>query len=98
MGTLDIVADTASRDSVTDDLEDEEVTHLVGHNLRAYIEDLEKRMRELGRFESVGEVRCAGLMAAIELVADRETRRGFPVPHSAATFVVSSSTVSCRKS
>jgi excinuclease ABC subunit B len=27
------------------DTGDDEVNHLVGHNLRAYIEDLEKRMR-----------------------------------------------------
>jgi len=41
----DIVADVSSRDYVTPDIGDEEVNNLVGHNLRGYIEDLEKRMR-----------------------------------------------------
>ena len=56
----DIVADTASRDSVLIDTGDEEVPHLVGHNLRAYIEDLEKRMRDAAanlEFEEAGRLR-----------------------------------------
>src|SRR3546814_6708024 len=38
----DVVAHVASADYVTPEI-DEETSNLVGHNLRAYIEDLEKR-------------------------------------------------------
>jgi excinuclease ABC subunit B len=42
----DIVAHSAAQDGVTVDLGDDERNNLVGHNLRGYIEDLEKRMRD----------------------------------------------------
>ena len=46
----DIVAHASNQDSVTVDTGDDEVNNLVGHNLRAYIEDLEKRMRDAAAF------------------------------------------------
>jgi len=57
----DIVADTASRDGVTVDIETEDgANNLVGHNLRAYIEDLEGKMRNAAadlEFEEAGRLR-----------------------------------------
>src|SRR3546814_13866294 len=41
----DVVAHVASGDYVTPEI-DEVTSHLVGHNLRSYIEDLAKRMRK----------------------------------------------------
>lgn len=45
------------------------------------------RLRELERFASVGEVRGMGLMIGIELVADKATKRGFTMPHTACARV-----------
>jgi len=59
-GIADIVAHTASQDGVTIDTGDDEVNNLVGHNLRGYIEDLEKRMRDAAanlEFEEAGRLR-----------------------------------------
>ncbi|MDY7524968.1 excinuclease ABC subunit UvrB [Sphingomonas sp. 10B4] len=55
----DIIQDVASRDQVTVEI-DEDRPHMVGHNLRAYIEDLEKQMRTAAadlEFETAGRLR-----------------------------------------
>jgi excinuclease ABC subunit B len=56
----DIIAHVASKDQVTVDTGIEDAPHLVGHNLRAYIEELEKRMRAAAadlEFEEAGRIR-----------------------------------------
>ena len=45
------------------------------------------RLKELERFETVGQVRGLGLMVGIELVADATTGRGFANPHQACEMV-----------
>jgi excinuclease ABC subunit B len=55
----DIIQHVASKDQVTVEI-DEDRPHMVGHNLRAYIEDLEKKMRDAAanlEFEEAARIR-----------------------------------------
>jgi excinuclease ABC subunit B len=55
----DVISHLSSRDQVTIEI-DEDRPHMVGHNLRAYIEDLEKKMRKAAgdlEFEEAGRLR-----------------------------------------
>ncbi|WP_414899801.1 excinuclease ABC subunit UvrB [Sphingomonas flavalba] len=55
----DIIAHVASKDQVTVEIDDDR-PHMVGHNLRAYIEELEKKMRAAAadlEFEEAGRLR-----------------------------------------
>jgi excinuclease ABC subunit B len=56
----DIMAHVAAREGVTVDTGDEERPHLIGHNLKAYIADLEERMRKAAadlEFEEAARLR-----------------------------------------
>jgi len=56
----DIIAHVSNKDQVTVATGIEERPHLVGHNLRAYIEELEKKMRAAAadlEFEEAGRIR-----------------------------------------
>jgi excinuclease ABC subunit B len=59
-GISNILAYVSVRDSVIVDTGDDERPHLVGHNLRAYIGDLEERMRKAAadlEFEEAARLR-----------------------------------------
>ncbi|MCP3730637.1 excinuclease ABC subunit UvrB [Sphingomonas sp. MG17] len=74
----DIIAHVASKDQVTVEIEDGPA-HMVGHNLRAYIEELEKKMRDAAanlEFEEAGRLRDEiRSLEAEELGLPHELRR-----------------------
>jgi excinuclease ABC subunit B len=56
----DIIAHVSNKDSVLVETGDDARPHMVGHNLRAYIEELEKKMRAAAadlEFEEAGRIR-----------------------------------------
>ncbi len=57
-------------------LEEEGIIERVGNDTGPYLQ--ERLQRALGNHPLVGEVRGAGLLAAVELVEDKQTRRHFP--------------------
>src|SRR3546814_6354073 len=74
----DIIAHVASKDQVTVEIA-EDRPHMVGHNLRAYIEELEKKMRAAAadlEFEEAGRLRDEiRALEAGELGLDRKSTR-----------------------
>jgi excinuclease ABC subunit B len=82
----DILADVSQRDGVVIDTGDEDRPHLVGHNLRAYLDDLEKRMRKAAgdlEFEEAGRLRDEiRRLEADELGLATEQRRAPVLGHS----------------
>ena len=75
----DIIAHVASKDQVTVEIEDGPA-HMVGHNLRAYIEELEKKMRAAAadlEFEEAGRLRD-------EIRALEQSELGLPIDQQKA--------------
>lgn len=68
-------------------------------HVRALMPQFHERLARLGEFDLVGEARGSGLLGAIELVSDKETREQFPPATKAAATLynhVFEQGVSCR--
>jgi len=77
----DIIAHVASKDQVTVEI-DADRPHMVGHNLRAYIEELEKKMRDAAanlEFEEAGRLRDEIRALEAEELGLPEDQRKAPV-------------------
>ena len=84
----DIMSDISLRDGVLVETGDDERPHLVGHNLKAYIADLESRMRKAAadlEFEEAGRLRD-------EIRKLEEDELGLPVQERRAPRAVGNST------
>jgi len=79
----DVMAHVTAREGITVDTGDEERPHLIGHNLKAYIADLEERMRKAAadlEFEEAARLRD-------EIRRLEEDDLGIPDPERAAPRV-----------
>ena len=79
----DIIAHVAAQDGVTVEIDDGP-KHMVGHNLRAYIEELEKRMRNAAanlEFEEAGRLRD-------EIRGLEQEELGLPAPARSAAPIM----------
>jgi excinuclease ABC subunit B len=77
----DIIAHVASKDGVTVEI-DADRPHMVGHNLRGYIEELEKKMRDAAanlEFEEAGRLRDEIRALEAEELGLPESERKAPV-------------------
>jgi excinuclease ABC subunit B len=84
----DIMSHLATRDGVVVDTGDEERPHLVGHNLKAYLKDLEERMRKAAadlEFEEAARLRD-------EIRRLEEDELGIPDPDRVAPRPLGNST------
>jgi len=78
-----VMAHVTAREGITVDTGDEERPHLIGHNLKAYIADLEERMRKAAadlEFEEAARLRD-------EIRRLEEDDLGIPDPERAAPRV-----------
>jgi excinuclease ABC subunit B len=84
----DVLAHVSNRDSVIIDTGNEDRPHMVGHNLRAYIEDLHCDMRKAAadlEFETAGRIRDEiRKLEADELGIPEHERKAPVVAHSSA--------------
>ena len=84
----DVLSHVSNRDSVMIDTGNEERPHMVGHNLRAYIEDLSKEMRKAAadlEFETAGRLRDEiRKLEQDELGIPEHERKAPVVAHSSA--------------